>query len=144
MERANVEKEVGFKTRKVRNKKGRFVVGVIMAVVIVALGVFAWFQFKEIKQLRDPSYAAEQATTDAAKLKDKVAKLIELPDETATVATVTDAEKLKGQDFFKNTENGDKVLIFPAAKKAVIYRESDNKVINAGPIILSSSSVNEQ
>jgi hypothetical protein len=72
-------------------------------------------------------------------LRDKVSKIQQVPDETPTLATVQDADKLREQEFFKDAENGDKVLIFTEAKKAIIYRESDNRVINSGPIVLNSS-----
>lgn len=129
-----------------QRKKGKtktIVLAVLAVLIIGGLGTLAVMQYLEIDRLRDPSNTTQQADASAAQLKEKVALLMELPDEDATVATVTDAEKLKGQDFFKNAEKGDKVLIFTAAKKAVIYRESTNKVINAGPIILSSSTVEE-
>lgn len=38
---------------------------------------------------------------------DEVKKLMELPDENPTVATITDIEKLKEQAFFQKGKNGD-------------------------------------
>lgn len=65
----------------------------------------------------------------------EVGKIIELPeDETPTVATVTDLEKVKEQAFFRNAQNGDKVLIFTNAKKAFLYRPSANMIIEVGVI----------
>ena len=122
-------------------KFGKIRPGAIIAIVLVVglAGLCIW-QFSEMQKLRNPDYAGEQARVEAQELKDKVAKLMQLPDEDATVATVQDASKLSEQDFFKDSENGDKVLIFTAAKKAVIYRPSENKIINSGPIVISSVS----
>lgn len=64
---------------------------------------------------------------------DKVGRLIELPKETPTIANITDKTKLQNQ-FFANAQDGDKVLIFQNAKKAIIYRESANKIIEVGTI----------
>lgn len=73
-------------------------------------------------------------------LTEKVGKLIDLPtDETPSIATVDDKEKLKDQPFFASAEKGDKLLIYQAGKKAIIYRESTNKVINVGPIAIQQN-----
>jgi hypothetical protein len=89
-------------------------------------------------QLADP---AQVAKAERDKLVSQVSKLTDLPQgETPTIATVTDAAKLKNQDFFVNAENGDKLLIYTKAKKAYLYRPSTNKVINIAPINLGSSS----
>ena len=58
--------------------------------------------------------------------------------ETPTIATVTDASKLKDQAFFTNAVTGDKVLIYTNAKKAFLYRPSTNKIINIAPVNLGS------
>ena len=65
-------------------------------------------------------------------------------DETPTLASVTDKTKLKDQPFFKDAENGDQILIFPQAKKAIIYRESTNKLINVGPIAITTDTAAKQ
>jgi hypothetical protein len=47
-----------------------------------------------------------------------------------------DADGLKsGAPFYKNAQNGDKILIFAQAGKIIIYRESESLIINAEPII---------
>lgn len=69
-----------------------------------------------------------------------VGKLMVLPsDETPTLATVLDKEQLKDQPFFADSQNGDKILIYTKAKKAIIYRLDGNKLINVGPIILDQT-----
>ena len=74
------------------------------------------------------------ATTQA--LVDKVSLLTALPtDETPTVATVTDITKLQGQPFFAKAQNGDKVLIYTKNKKAILYRETTNEIINTSSTI---------
>jgi hypothetical protein len=65
----------------------------------------------------------------------KVGKLVELPPgEAPTVATVSDLAPLKSQEFFKDAQIGDKVLIFGAAKKAILYRPSTDKIIQVAPL----------
>lgn len=65
----------------------------------------------------------------------KVGKLIELPsDEQPKIISVSNKEKLAGQLFFLNAENGDKVLIFPKSGKAILYRPSENKIIEVAVV----------
>ena len=64
-----------------------------------------------------------------------IGKLIALPaDETPTVATVSDSEKLKNQPFFKNAQTGDKVIIYSNARKAILYRPTENKIVEVGAV----------
>lgn len=82
--------------------------------------------------------AAAQAEIDA--LTTQVGKLINLPaDEKPTVATVTDASKVKDQQFFKNAQNGDKVLIYQKAQKAILYRPSENRIIEVGAVNINQA-----
>ena len=125
-------KKAGFGVNKV--------VTIVLAVVLVAAVAAAGYFYKQAQDLRKPEgqqKAAEQAATD---LKNKVSKLTLLPSETPTVATVQDISKLKDQPFFKDAKNGDKILIFTATKKAIVYRESENLIINSGPIAVTSDS----
>jgi len=70
----------------------------------------------------------------------KVGSNINLPqNESPTVATVSDVNQLKGQAFFKNAQNGDKVMIYTQARKAILYRPSTNKIIEVGPISVLNS-----
>jgi hypothetical protein len=114
---------------------GQKIIYIIAGVIIVglaALAVYFYIQYQNIK--KNPNQVAK-AETDA--LVAQVSKLIDLPkDETPTVATVLDKEKLKDQPFFAGTENGDKILIYTKAKKAIIYRPKENKLINVGPIAI--------
>jgi len=125
--------------KSARRRGGSNLIKIGVIIVVVALvGVVTW-QFIEMGRLRNPDHSAEQATREARALKEQVSKLMQLPDEDATVATVQDASRLSGQDFFKDAENGDKVLIFTIARRAVIYRPSTNMIINSGPIVINSA-----
>lgn len=84
--------------------------------------------------------AAVQAETDA--LVAKVGKLISLPtDEKPTVATVTDASKVKEQSFFQNAKNDDRVLIYQKAAKAILYRPSTNIIVEVGAVNINNQAV---
>lgn len=126
-------------SRKSKNK----MITLIIIILLCGVGFFAYRYSqsqKEVKVLSNPQEAARQET---AKITAAVSKLVQLPSgESPTLATVSDANKLKNQAFFANAQNGDKVLIFTQAKTAVLYRPSTNKVIEKAPINLGSSNSN--
>lgn len=108
----------------------------LIILLLLAPSATAVYYYQKNKEARkDPAVAQKQEIED---LVAKVKKIMLVPDETPTLATVEDKEKLKDQPFFKDAENGDKILIFTAAKKAIIYRPNDNRVINSGPIAVTS------
>lgn len=112
---------------------------IVVALIVAAAGVgFGVSQYNEAQKLKTPAGVQKANDDEANALKAKVAVLMQLPNEKPTIATVKDITKLKDQAFFKDAKNGDKVLIFTAARKAVIYRESTNKIINSGPIAVTS------
>jgi cell division protein FtsN len=126
------------------NKRGKgskapIIIGVIAAVVVCGLVATTFLLYQQVQDLRnDPN---KVVTEQANQLKDKVSKIMQLPDETPVIVEIgsDDLDKLKeAQEFFKDAQPGDKVLIFSQAQKAVIYRESDNKIINSGPIIINT------
>lgn len=66
-----------------------------------------------------------------------VEALMYLPEETPSVATVTDLAPLESQAFFAHAQVGDVLLMFPQARKAVLYRPATNKLIEVAPLTLS-------
>ena len=99
--------------------------------LIVLASAPSYYFYSKYQNLKNPSVAAKQEIQAVVKL---VGKLMELPDEEPTVATVSDKEKLKDQTFFAKAANGDKVLIFTQERKAILYRPGTNKIIEVAPI----------
>jgi hypothetical protein len=107
---------------------------IIYLVVIAGLiGSTAFFYNKS------QDYKAKDPAVLTKKITAKLGALQKLPDETPSVATVEDKEKLKEQAFFKDANNGDRLVVFQAAKQAFLYRESENKIINSGPIAIQQN-----
>ena len=97
----------------------------LVFLALAAIFYFAAFQFLKIK---NDSNAISQKEIKA--ITERIGKFMELPEnEIPTLATVSDREKLKGQQFFLNAKNGDKVLVYPKAQKAILYRPSSGKII---------------
>ncbi len=116
---------------------------IIMALLLIMAGgaYFGYQKYDEVNQekqrLSDPQEAARQETQ---RTKEQVAKLIDVPQgEDPTIASVVDASKLSNQSFFKNAKNGDKVLMYAQAKKAILYRPDSNKIIEVAPINIGNN-----
>lgn len=110
----------------------KILVGVLVIIVLVA--VYFYRQYTVLKT--NPQAAAEN---EVQKLVQQVGRLIVLPsDETPTVATVSDPEKLKNQPFFANAKAGYKVLIYTNAKKAILYDFVNNKIVEVAPLNIGS------
>lgn len=91
---------------------------------------------KEVKMLKNTaSLSQEEAKQLTQELVKEVGKLIALPtDEDPTLATILDVEKLKGQPFFVNAINGDRVLVYTKARKAYLYRPTEQRLIEVGAL----------
>jgi len=113
----------------------------LLLIAVAGFGVWQYWQNhnlkKQISQLQGDGTATD---SEIKELVEKVGKLIKLPDgEDPTIATVTDPEKLSGQAFFATAQTGDKVLIYAGAKKAILYRPSESKIIEVAPINMDTS-----
>lgn len=100
----------------------------VLAGLLIAGGGWAW------QRLRlDP---AARLHAQAEEVVAAVAKIYEVPaDESPTLATVSDPQKLANQPFFAKAQVGDRVLFYPQARLAILYRPSSNKVIQVSNII---------
>ena len=112
---------------------------IVGAVLLLGLAGTAGYLYWQLHTLQNDPTAASKQTTD--RLKGEVSKLYAIPtDEEPTIAQVQDKDKLKDQAFFNKAEKNDYILIFTKAKLAILYRESQNKLINVGPITISDTS----
>lgn len=120
-------------------------IAVAVLLLVGASGSTYYFyrQWQQSKWLLENPEAAAQ--TEIGALVAKISKLMVLPeDEQPTVASVLDAEKLKDQAFFAKAVNGDKVIIYTKAMKAILYRQSENKIIEVAPINISQPEAQSQ
>lgn len=69
----------------------------------------------------------------------RVAVHIDLPvDEQPTIATVTDKSQLEDQAFFQKSETGDKVLIYTNSGRVILYRPSEDRVVEVGNVNINN------
>ena len=111
---------------------------IVLLVVLIGFLVYKYIHSQnEVKRLSNPQESAREETRQ---LTFKVGRLVEIPNnETPTIATVSDASKLKDQPFYAKAQNGDKVLIFNQARRAYLYRPSTDKVIELAPINIGNN-----
>lgn len=108
---------------------------VCITIIISSAAIIVYTQYRYGAQNYDDTSQQDEAN----QLVERVSKLILLPrDEQPTIATVTRVEELKNQTFFKDAENGDKVLVYPKAKQAILYRPSQNLIIAVAPFTIDS------
>lgn len=119
---------------------------VLALVALIGLGSAGYFYYqlgtaKGFFWSKNSPAAAQKGEQEVvARLVSEVGKLMDLPsNETPTVATVTDVNKLKAEPFFVNAKNGDKVLIYQNAKKVILYNPAAKKIINVGPFSVGGS-----
>ena len=95
--------------------------------------------FDKNRNINNNQMSDKQITT----LVKKVSKIMMIPDEKPVIANINQAEELmKEQDFYVGSKNGDYLIVFTGAKKAIIYREDENKIINVGPVVMDQEKPN--
>lgn len=119
--------------KRKKSKRWPFFILVILAAIGIISSTYYYRQYRALKA--NPNLEAQK---EAAGLVESVSKLMDLPaDEIPTIATVQAQEKLKDQPFFKNAKNGDKLLAYTKAMKAILYRPSTNRIIEVAPIYIN-------
>jgi hypothetical protein len=116
-------------TRSPEQAKKSNVNKVLLFVVILLLAAVSALGFMYYKESQADSKQATQA--EVRKLADTVSRLVSVPeDETPTVATVIDAEKIKknNPNFYKDVQNGDKMLVY--SDRVILYDVSKGVVLN--------------
>lgn len=119
---------------------------IVLTIIGAGAGGYFYYQYqktnKELQTIKtDPSTVQKAAEAEVKKLIAEVGKLIQLPEgEDPTVASITDIDKLKDQAFFAKAKNGDKVIIYTNAKKAILYDPAAKKIIDVAPINIGTPS----
>ena len=110
-----------------------FVLLVILAVGGAGAGLYYYNQYtRAVKRAADPKIEVKELLV-------KLGKLIDLPAEEPTVATVTNADQIKSQPFFAKAKNGYRVILYTNGRLAILYDDKANKIINVGTINVSDT-----
>ncbi len=128
------ESEEGTLSAPRRLKPSVIVFSLLLCLFAGAAGYF-YYKYKQAIRTVDTK-------EEIAQLVETIGAVMELPsDETPTLATVTDREKLTDQPFFRKSENGDKVLIYTNAGRAILYRPSLGKIVDVTAINVQEQSM---
>ncbi len=116
-------------------RRMKLLLGIVLLTTLVLVGsayYFHWFGVGLSDEAREKRQALRYQT--------EISKLILVPsEELPVVATVSDAESLRtSQKFYSQVENGDVLLIYSAAQRAVLYRPSKHILVNVGPIYIDN------
>lgn len=107
-----------------RNKKTWVISSLAALLIIVGGAGYAYYYYL---YQNNPSVIYQKRLHTITQ---SVSTQMSLPtDETPVTATVTDASKLPNELFFKNAENGDKIIMYKKHKLAILFRPSTGKVI---------------
>lgn len=110
-----------------------------IAVPTLLIGVYYYVQYINTKS-ELVRFKENPQTAAIYDLLEKVGTHIQLPkNETPTIATITDVDKLKGQPFFARAQNGDKILMYEKTQRTIIYRPLTDKIIETASISISNS-----
>ncbi|MCC6710930.1 MAG: hypothetical protein IT416_01095 [Candidatus Pacebacteria bacterium] len=117
----------------------KIILSIIVFVFVAGSSGTAYYFYAKYQEateaLNNPEKIAQEET---ARVLAKLGQIISLPeDDEPTIATVLDKTSLANEPFFAKAENGDKVIIYAKSRKAILYRESEHKIIEFAPIELS-------
>jgi hypothetical protein len=130
------------KSKKVNIKKPSktvLIIGLaVLFVLALASSIYFYNQYKTVKN--DPTAAIKAKNlkeTEQVLAEVKGIILIESSDA-PTIARVEDPVALQKNNatFYKNVQKGDYLVLYK--DRAIIYRESNNQIINVAPIINTS------
>ncbi len=110
-----------------------FVILILLALGGAGAGIYYYTQYTHaVKRANDPKVEVKELLA-------KLGKLIDLPTEEPTVATVTNADQIKSQPFFAKAKNGYRVVLYTNGRLAILYDDKTNKIINVGTINVSDT-----
>jgi hypothetical protein len=104
---------------------------ILFALIVISAGVAGYFYNQNNQITADPNKAAAE---EIARVVAKVGKLMVLPNETPSMATVVDPKELSKEAFFAKANVGDKVILYPNARKVILYNPDQNRIIEVATL----------
>lgn len=115
-------------------------IGVVIILVGLLASVYFYIQSQRVKRELTEANAVVPQDIKGIFI-NEVGKLIQLPtDEEPTIIRINNAKRAKSQPFFLNAKDGDVVLLYKRAKRAILYDPAAKRVVQAGPLQEGSGS----
>jgi hypothetical protein len=128
-----------------QSHKNIIIISVVVLLTLAILGIGAYLVLgknspeQSTETTQSDTSTSSNTTNTSSEIYEKVGKHMILPTgETPTVVPVTNKEELGNEELFKNVQNGDMFLVFTESKLAVVYRESEDKIVTVSTLDLSS------
>jgi hypothetical protein len=118
---------------------------IFLLVLLVGTGAYFYMKGRTVLYQAGESNTTDTAGTagDTALLQETISalgKFVVLPEgDQPVLGVVSDPSALSGEIFFKDAQIGDRVLIYPHARQAILYRPSLGKIINMESIPMDST-----
>ncbi len=116
-------------------RSGFVVAGVFAICILLAAVVYQQYQIVQIKSADKTSQ--DTPRTKSEDIVSRVSKIILLPEDEVPMIVQLNRESVADEnkdEFIKDAKEGDYVLIYPAREWSVIYRPSENRLVNADQV----------
>jgi hypothetical protein len=112
----------------------------ILGVLLIGALVFGGYYYRQYQDLKSTS--SKSAEEKNKELVAKINEVYALPkEEDPVVAIVSDEEAFKKEyPVFTTAKKGDSLLLYEKASQAILYRESENKVIGTASFTVRKGS----
>ncbi len=142
MLKAKVDQPIAYRRKRMLQLAAAVVVLGLIGTTVWSLNSYRQAR-AEVVRLSSLKGQQEVVRQEADVLLEQVRAHLVLPeDEEPTIATISDVEVLaEQQPFFEGAQNGDKVLVYVQARKAIIYSPERDVVVNVGAVIVDESPV---
>lgn len=104
------------------SKRTKLVIITLAVLCLAGIGSGVFF-FAQYSQVQAKANQKENLTK-------RIAALAVLPDDSSTLVTVADKTKLQNKQLADKVSNGDVLMIFAKTQRLIIYRPSDNKIVD--------------
>ena len=104
--------------------------------VISAFFIFKYLQVsRELADLKaNPAQLTALLENQNQKTLNQLGQLMELPQETPRIITISDKNSIANEPLLSKAEVGDTFVVYATARKAILYRPSQNKIIDVIPV----------